>query len=82
MNLIDSDIQFRHVIEVLHRYTEHIIYKISIITDIKRSIKIFLLNFVYRNFKYQSSNGDFKSLIFVYHQKNRRLHLTLKRTES
>ena len=65
MNLISSDIQFRHAIEVLHRYTEHIIFKISIMTDIKRSIKIFLLNFVFRNFKYQSSNGDFKLLIFI-----------------
>ena len=34
MNLISSDIQFRHAIEVLHRYTEHIIFKISIMTDI------------------------------------------------
>ena len=65
MNLIESDIQFRHAIEVLHRYTEHIIFIISIMTDIKRSIKIFLLNFVFQNFKYQSSNDDFKSLISI-----------------
>ena len=66
MNLISSDIQFRHEIEVLHRYAEHIIFKISIMNGIKRSIKIFLLNFVLRNFKYQSSSGDFKSLISIY----------------
>ena len=40
MNLIGSDIQLIHAIEMLHRYTEHIIFKISIITDIKRSINI------------------------------------------
>ena len=45
MNLISSDIQFRHAIEVLHRYTEHIIFKISIMTDTKRSIKIFFIKF-------------------------------------
>ena len=39
MNIISSDIQLRHAIEVLHGYTEHIIFKISIMTDIKRSIK-------------------------------------------
>ena len=32
--------QFRNAIEVLHRHTEHIILKISITTDIKRSINV------------------------------------------
>ena len=41
MNLINLDIQFKHAIEVLHRYTQNIKYKISIMNDIKRSIKIF-----------------------------------------
>ena len=66
MILINSDIQFRHAMKVLHWYTEHIIFKISIMTDIKRFIKIFLLNLAFRNFKYQSSSGDFKSLISIY----------------
>ena len=47
MNVINQDMQYRHSIEVLHRYTERVILKISILTDIKRK-DIFLLNFVFR----------------------------------
>ena len=37
----------------------------NFMTDIERSLKIFLLNIVFRIFKIQSSNGDFKSLISI-----------------
>ena len=48
MNVINEDIQFRHSMEALHRLTEHVIFEISIMTDIKRSMKIFLLNLDFR----------------------------------
>ena len=42
------------------------ILKICIMPYNKRSIKIFLMNFVFRNFKYQSAVGDFESLISIW----------------
>ena len=52
-DMINTDTQFRHSVEVLHRYTVHVIFQITIMTDIKRSIKKFLFKFVFRNFNYQ-----------------------------
>ena len=41
MNVIIYDVQFRHLIEVLDRYTDHVIFQISNMPDIERSIDIF-----------------------------------------